>query len=132
MSDPAVAVLDAPRRLDAIDRKILTVLQDDASLSVAEIGDRVGLSSTPCWKRIQRMEAEGVDLEVNTSWKRERLNWATGVSLIVPLEVRNEDELAQVASLARQLLLGQTTLQNEFPDFRYGKADWLKEQEVAK
>ena len=62
MSDLAVAILDAPRRLDAIDRKILTVLQDDASLSVAEIGDRVGLSSTPCWKRIQRMEAEGIIL----------------------------------------------------------------------
>ena len=48
------------RRLDAIDRKILMVLQDDASLSVAEIGDRVGLSSTPCWKRVQRMESEGI------------------------------------------------------------------------
>jgi Lrp/AsnC family transcriptional regulator len=46
--------------MDAIDRKILTVLQEDASLSVAEIGNRVGLSSTPCWKRIQRLEAEGV------------------------------------------------------------------------
>jgi len=46
--------------MDAIDRKILTVLQDDASLSVAEIGSRVGLSSTPCWKRIQKLEAEGV------------------------------------------------------------------------
>jgi Lrp/AsnC family transcriptional regulator len=46
--------------MDAIDRKILTVLQQDASLSVAEIGQRVGLSSTPCWKRIQKLEAEGV------------------------------------------------------------------------
>jgi Lrp/AsnC family transcriptional regulator len=46
--------------MDAIDRKILTVLQEDASLSVAEIGNRVGLSSTPCWKRIQKLEAEGV------------------------------------------------------------------------
>jgi Lrp/AsnC family transcriptional regulator, cysteine-sensing transcriptional activator len=49
-----------PARMDAIDRKILVLLQDDASLSVAEIGHRVGLSSTPCWKRIQRLEAEGV------------------------------------------------------------------------
>ena len=56
MTDLAVATPDTHRRLDAIDRKILTVLQDDASLSVAEIGDRVGLSSTPCWKRIQRLE----------------------------------------------------------------------------
>jgi Lrp/AsnC family transcriptional regulator len=46
--------------VDAIDRKILAVVQEDASLSVAEIGNRVGLSSTPCWKRIQRLEAEGV------------------------------------------------------------------------
>src|SRR5262245_17869622 len=46
--------------MDAIDRKILTLLQQDSSLSVAEIGSRVGLSSTPCWKRIQRLEAEGV------------------------------------------------------------------------
>jgi Lrp/AsnC family transcriptional regulator len=35
-------------------------LQEDAALSVAEIGSRVGLSSTPCWKRIQRLEADGV------------------------------------------------------------------------
>ena len=46
--------------MDLIDRKILGLLQQDASLSVAEIGSRVGLSSTPCWKRIQRLEAEGV------------------------------------------------------------------------
>jgi Lrp/AsnC family transcriptional regulator, cysteine-sensing transcriptional activator len=46
--------------MDAIDRKILAVLQEDASLAVAEIGNRVGLSSTPCWKRIQRLEADGV------------------------------------------------------------------------
>lgn len=46
--------------MDAIDRKILAVMQEDASLSVAEIGNRVGLSSTPCWKRIQRLEADGV------------------------------------------------------------------------
>ena len=46
--------------MDAIDRKILATLQDNASLSVAEIGSRVGLSSTPCWKRIQRLEADGV------------------------------------------------------------------------
>jgi Lrp/AsnC family transcriptional regulator len=46
--------------MDVIDCKILNVLQQDASLSVAEIGQRVGLSSTPCWKRIQKLEAEGV------------------------------------------------------------------------
>jgi len=60
MVDAIVPLHEAPRRIDVIDRKILRVLQEDASLSVAEIGERVGLSSTPCWKRIQRMEAEGI------------------------------------------------------------------------
>ena len=46
--------------MDTIDRKILNLLQQDASLSVAEIGRRVGLSSTPCWKRMQRLEADGI------------------------------------------------------------------------
>jgi Lrp/AsnC family transcriptional regulator len=48
------------KAMDAIDRKILMVVQEDAALSVAEIGQRVGLSSTPCWKRLQRLEADGV------------------------------------------------------------------------
>jgi len=80
----------------------------------------------------ERLTAEGIDLEVNASWKRECLNWATGVGLIVPLEVRNEGELAQVASLAQRLLLGQTTLEQEFPEYHYNRADWIKEREVAK
>ncbi|MBB6123699.1 Lrp/AsnC family transcriptional regulator [Sphingobium subterraneum] len=46
--------------LDAFDRKILTILQNDATLSVSEIAERVGLSQTPCWKRIKRLEQEGV------------------------------------------------------------------------
>src|SRR4029453_8863641 len=45
--------------MDAIDRKILALLQEDASRSVAEIGNLVGLSSTPCWKPIQRLETDG-------------------------------------------------------------------------
>lgn len=46
--------------MDATDRHILELLQEDATLSIAEIGERVGLSQTPCWKRIQRLEAEGI------------------------------------------------------------------------
>ena len=46
--------------MDAIDRKILALLQENAAHSVAEIGSLVGLSSTPCWKRIQRLETDGV------------------------------------------------------------------------
>lgn len=46
--------------MDDKDRAILRLLQADAGLTVAEIAQRVHLSQTPCWKRIQRLEAEGV------------------------------------------------------------------------
>ncbi len=45
--------------LDKIDRKLLALLQADCTLSIAAMADQVGLSQTPCWKRIQRMEADG-------------------------------------------------------------------------
>ena len=45
--------------LDAIDTKILLLMQEDASLSTAELADRVGLSQSPCWRRIQRLRDEG-------------------------------------------------------------------------
>ena len=46
--------------MDRIDRNILACLQRDAGLSVAEIAERVGLSTTPCWRRIQNLEKAGV------------------------------------------------------------------------
>ena len=46
--------------MDKIDRKILALLQRDATTPVAEIGRKVGLSTTPCWRRIQKMEEDGV------------------------------------------------------------------------
>jgi Lrp/AsnC family transcriptional regulator len=46
--------------MDAIDRKILDLLQRDATHSIADVAEQVGLSQTPCWKRIQRLEAQGV------------------------------------------------------------------------
>lgn len=48
------------RPLDLIDRRIIAVLQTDATLSVAQVADKVGLSATPCWKRIQKLEQTGV------------------------------------------------------------------------
>ena len=47
-------------KIDGIDRKILEILQRDATMPVAEIGRKVGLSTTPCWRRIQKMEEDGV------------------------------------------------------------------------
>ena len=46
--------------LDEMDVKILRILQQDCTRSVADIGKEVGLSTTPCWRRIQKLEETGV------------------------------------------------------------------------
>lgn len=52
--------MTAPVKMDRTDLRILAILQEDASLPVAEIASRVNLSQTPCWRRIQRLEEKGV------------------------------------------------------------------------
>ena len=47
-------------QLDTFDKKIIGLLQQDASLSAAEVGERVGLSQSQCWRRIERLEKDGV------------------------------------------------------------------------
>jgi Lrp/AsnC family transcriptional regulator len=46
--------------LDRMDRAILGALQEDGTLSAAQLGEKVGLSSTPCWKRVKAMEEAGL------------------------------------------------------------------------
>ena len=46
--------------MDSIDKEILFLLQQDAGRSVREIADEVGLTQTPCWRRIQNLERDGV------------------------------------------------------------------------
>jgi len=93
--------------MDAIDRKILTVLQEDASLSVAEIGSRVGLSSTPCWKRIQRLEADGVIQKRVALVDQDRIG--LGVTVFVSVETGDHsqewlDRFAKVVSAMPQVM----------------------------
>jgi Lrp/AsnC family transcriptional regulator len=52
----------ADKELDRVDREILRLLAADASLSLADIAAKVGLTATPCWKRIRRMEEAGIIL----------------------------------------------------------------------
>jgi Lrp/AsnC family transcriptional regulator len=76
--------------MDAIDKKILTVLQDDAALSIAEIGSRVGLSSTPCWKRIQRLEADGIIVKRVALVDQDRVG--LGVTVFVSVETGDHSQ----------------------------------------
>jgi Lrp/AsnC family transcriptional regulator len=76
--------------MDDIDRKILDLLQRDATLSVAEIGQRVGLSQTPCWKRIQRLEAAGVILRRVAILDAEKLG--LGLTVFVSVETGDHSQ----------------------------------------
>ncbi len=70
--------------LDATDRAILRMIQRDAALSLAEIAKEVGLTPTPCWKRIRRMEQEGVIIGRVVLLDPERVG--LGVSVFVAIE----------------------------------------------
>jgi Lrp/AsnC family transcriptional regulator len=76
--------------MDVIDRKILAVLQQDCSLSVAEVGQRVGLSSTPCWKRMQRLEGDGVIMRRVALVDQDKLG--LGVSVFVSVETDDHSQ----------------------------------------
>ena len=69
-----------------------------------------------------------MSLAVDPSWKWKRLWWGMGVSLVVPLEVRNPQELALVAKLVKSLVLRETTLAEQFPGYAYDRVDWVAEQ----
>lgn len=70
--------------LDLIDRKIIFELQRDATLSVAQISERVGLSQTPCWKRIQKLEQAGIILGRVALVAPERIGF--GLTVFVTIE----------------------------------------------
>src|SRR5690348_16221878 len=80
-------------QLDAVDAKILDLIQHDAGLSVAEIAERVGLSSSPCWRRIKRLEDEGVIQRRGTILDREKLGLSFEVYCTVKLSLPTKDNL---------------------------------------
>ncbi len=62
--------------LDDIDRRILGALQAEGRLPMVDLADRVGLSPTPCQRRVKRLEEEGVDRRAMPPWSRRR-RWAS-------------------------------------------------------
>jgi Lrp/AsnC family transcriptional regulator len=75
--------------LDEMDRKILHHLQEDATLGVAELAEKVGLSPSPCWRRIQRLEASGVIRRRVALLDPERMN--VGVTVFVSVRTNQHN-----------------------------------------
>ncbi len=89
--------------MDAIDRKILDQLQRDATLSIAEIAERVGLSSTPCWRRIQKLEDTGVIRSRVALLDAEKLQVGVTVFVAVKTEDHSLEWLEAFAKAAAEL-----------------------------
>lgn len=87
-------------KLDAFDIKILQQLQKDASQSVHAIADHAGLSHTPCWRRIKRLQESGV-ISANVALVNAK-KVGLGVVVFVTVKLNNHDEqlLAQFESAA--------------------------------
>ena len=98
---------DGFQRMDAIDRKILTVLQADANISIADLADRVGLSQTPCWKRIQKLEQAGVILKRVALVSPEKIG--LGLTVFVQIETADHsgpwlDKFAQTVAAMPEVM----------------------------
>lgn len=76
--------------LDAIDRRLLRELQKDATIAIADLAERVGLSQTPCWKRIKRLTDAGVIMRRVALLDREQLD--LGLVVFVSVRTNRHDE----------------------------------------
>ena len=76
--------------MDKLDRKILELLQKDGGLTAAELAERIGLSKAPCWRRIKRLEEQGVIKQTVALLNARSLN--LGTSVFVTLKTANHSE----------------------------------------
>ena len=89
--------------MDDLDRKILRLLQDDASLPIAELASRVGLSSTPCWRRVQNLEKAGVLRKRVALLDPEKMNLGVTVFVRVKTSQHSYDWLEDFARAIAQI-----------------------------
>ena len=84
--------------IDPIDRKILRLIQQDATLSIQAIGDHVGLSTNPCWRRIKRMEEEGLIERRVALVNPAKIGLGVTVFVTIRTDKHNPEWLSQFAS----------------------------------
>ncbi len=89
--------------MDKIDIKILSLLQEDATLTVAEISKRINLSATPCWRRVQKLEAEGVIRRRVTLLDAQKLNAGVTVFVSIKTNQHNAAWLSRFADVVKAI-----------------------------
>ncbi|KZK81832.1 Leucine-responsive regulatory protein [Pseudovibrio sp. W64] len=88
--------------IDRIDRRILSILQEDSTIPVAEIGRRVGLSTTPCWRRIQKMEEDGVITRRVAVLDPKKVNAKVTAFVAITTNEHTDDWLRKFADVIRE------------------------------
>jgi Lrp/AsnC family transcriptional regulator len=88
--------------LDRFDREILRLIADDASLSLADIASKVGLTPTPCWKRIRRMEQDGIILRRVALLDPAKVGLPVSVFVEIETADHSSDWLTQFAKVIEQ------------------------------
>jgi Lrp/AsnC family transcriptional regulator len=81
--------------IDELDRQILACLQEDCTVAIAEIAERIGLSSTPCWARIRKLEKAGVIRGRVALLDPEKLNLGTTVFVAIKTNQHNQEWFEQ-------------------------------------
>ncbi|MCF6200135.1 MAG: Lrp/AsnC family transcriptional regulator [Hyphomicrobiaceae bacterium] len=89
--------------LDQVDLEILALLQEDCTIPVAEIGKQVGLSTTPCWRRIQKLEADGVIEGRVALLNAQKINVGVTVFVFISTREHTKDWLARFHAAVEEL-----------------------------
>ncbi len=89
--------------MDRLDRKILRLLQEDATLAVADVAKKVGLSTTPCWRRIQKLEEEGVIKRRVALLDPEKINASVTVFVAIRTNSHNIEWLKRFSEVVQDL-----------------------------
>ncbi len=89
--------------MDKFDKHILQLLQSDCTLSVSAIAEQVGLSNTPCWRRIQALEKKGIIKHRVALANSEMLNVELTVFVMVKTNQHTQDWLEKFAKFAEDI-----------------------------
>jgi Lrp/AsnC family transcriptional regulator len=85
--------------MDRLDRKILRLLQEDATLAVSDIAKKVGLSTTPCWRRVQKLEEDGVIIGRVALLNPEKINTQVSVFVSIRTNTHNIEWLKRFSEI---------------------------------
>ncbi len=89
--------------LDDLDRRILRALQDDATLTAAELGARVNYAAASCWRRVERMERDGVIVARQVVLDHKALGYVVEVSLRITLDKTQSNAFDTFIAAAREV-----------------------------